>query len=280
MTAISPIRYQGNKRSLIPLILENAPSVKDCSRFIDAFGGSGTVCLNMPQPFRVYNELSPQVFEIVKMLSEQDPKKTLSQIKRVVKHWALTNSSETSYDDFRVHVQKKRTPLLHYVAHRHSHSNMLRFNQQGIYNVPFGARGLIGKFDELEHELVQFHERMQGVHLTNLRYNDLLGKVHNQLNSNTFCYFDPPYLASGAMQYGKWTERNERNLLSMLEHLTRLGVPWMLSNVVEHRHFKNDLLKRWLKRCATTVLYPNKTYALANGQGGSHGTVEILAMNY
>jgi len=280
MTVISPIRYQGNKRSLIPLILEHTPSVQDCPRMVDVFGGSATVCANMPQKFRVYNELSPQVFEIVKMLVEQDPKKTLGQVKRLVKHWCLTNSNEENYDAFREVVQKKRTAILHYVAHRHAHSNMLRFNQQGIYNVGFGDRGLIGKFDELEDELTTFHSHMQGVHLTNMKYGKLLSRLGSQLNCNTFCYFDPPYLASGAMQYGKWTEANERNLLATLEQLNRLGVPWMLSNVTEHRHFSNDLLKRWLKKHATTVLYPNKSYAMNNGQSGSHGTVEILAMNY
>lgn len=280
MTVISPIRYQGNKRSLIPVILEHAPSTKECARMIDAFGGSGTVTANMQQQFRIYNELSTPVYEIVKLLSEQDPKKTLSQIKRVVRQWSLTNSSEVQYDSFRHYVQKKRTPLLHYIAHRHAHSNMLRFNQQGVYNVGFGNRGLIGKFDELEQELTTFHQRMQGVHVTNLKYNQLLAKVYKQLNSNTFVYFDPPYLASGAMQYGKWTERNEHNLLATLAWLNKQGCPWMLSNVIQHRHFTNDLLKRWLRKHATTVLYPNKSYALNNGQTGSHDTVEILAMNY
>lgn len=280
MTAISPIRYQGNKQSLIPIILENIPDVKECPRMIDAFGGSATVAINMPQSFRVYNELSTPVFEIVQLLATQDPKKTLSQIKRVVKKWCLTNSSEKNYDAFREYVQKKRSPLLHYVAHRHAYSNLLRFNQKGIYNVPFGDRGLLGKFDEVEVELTDFYNRMQGVHLTNMRYNQLLAKVYTQLNSNTFCYFDPPYLASGAMQYGKWTERNEQNLLATLAWLNKQGCPWMLSNVIQHRHFTNDLLKRWLKKHATTVLYPNKSYALANGQKDSHSTIEILAMNY
>ncbi|EBY9527475.1 hypothetical protein D5P86_00655 [Salmonella enterica subsp. enterica serovar Infantis] len=281
MTAISPIRYQGNKRSLIPLILEHTPSIKECPRMIDAFGGSGTVTINMPQQFRVYNELSTPVYEIVKLLSEQDPKKTMTQIKRIVKKWALTNTGEWQYDEFRKHVQKKRDPLLHYIAHRHAHSNMLRFNQQGVYNVGFGNRGLIGKFDELEQELTDFYWRMQGVHVTNMKYNQLLARVYKQLNSSTFCYFDPPYLASGAMQYGpKWTERHEHNLLATLAWLNKQGCPWMLSNVIEHRHFSNDLLKRWLRKHATTVLYPNKSYAMNNGQSGSHGTVEILAMNY
>ncbi len=248
---------------------------------IDAFGGSGTVVSNMPHLYRVYNELNPQVFEIVKLLATQEPKKTLSQIKRVVNKWCLTNSSAEQYDAFRDYVQKKKTPLLHYIAHRHGHSNLLRFNKSGEYNVPFGNRGLIGRFDELEQELTSFYWRMQKVHLTNWTYNELLHRVFKQLGSKTFVYFDPPYLASGAMQYGsKWSEADERILLNALEKLTELGSPWMLSNVLQHRHFKNEMLERWLKKNARTVIYPEKTYALANGQSDSHSTVEILAMNY
>lgn len=279
MILTSPIRYQGNKRTLMPLILEHAP-VNDCVRMIDAFGGSGTVALNMPHKYRVYNELSTPVFEIVQLLAHQDPKKTLNQIKRIVKRFCLTNSSQDNYDMFRDYIQKKPSPLHHYIAHRHARSNMLRFNQRGIYNVPFGDRGLIGKFDQLEEELVTFHDRMQHTHITNMRYNRLLQAVSKHIGSSTFVYFDPPYLASGAMQYGRWTEQNERNLLATLEFLTRQGCPWMLSNVIEHRHHKNDLLKRWLKKHATTVIYPNKSYSMANSHSDSHSTVEILAMNY
>lgn len=281
MTIVSPIRYQGCKRTLIPTILEHMPDQKDCDRLIDAFGGSATVVLNMPHTRRVYNELNPHVYEIVRLLASEDPKRTLSRIKRVVKRWSLTNSNEWAYDNFRDHVQKKQDPLLNYIAHRHAHSNLLRFNQSGEYNVPFGDRGLIGKFDDLEQELVQFHSAMQGVHVVNYTYTDLLNKLRKQLNSSTIVYFDPPYLASGAAAYGsKWTEIDEIKLLHVLEWLTQQGVLWMLSNVVQHRHFENKMLKKWLKKNAVNVYYPSKTYAMANAQDDSHSTVEILATNY
>lgn len=274
----SPIRYQGSKRSLVPLIQELMP--KDCPKMIDAFGGSATVVLNMPNKHRIYCESHPQVFAIVDALSSTPPDKTLSKIRRVVKKWCLTNSNETQFLAFRDHVNKKPDPLLHYILHRHSHSNLLRFNQKGEFNAPFGDRGLIGKWDQLETEIYTFYYNMQGTYRLNTRYEKLLGQVRKSLTGETFIYFDPPYLASGANCYDKWTEAYEAQLLRNLEHLTTLGVKWMLSNVTQHRHFRNDMLIKWLKKNKIRVVYPDKTYSFANAQRDSHSTIEIIAMNY
>lgn len=275
---ISPIRYQGSKRSLVSLIQELAP--QDCVRMIDAFGGSATVVLNMPHLHRLYCESHTQVFNIVDALAANDPRKTMQKIKRLVNKWCLTNSSEQQFLDFRAHVNRKPDPIAHYVLHRHAHSNLLRFNQNGEFNVPFGDRGLIGKWDSVEQEIYTFHYNMLGVRRVNMRYGELLRRVRNSLDSKTFIYFDPPYLASGANCYDKWTVEYEQQLLRNLERLTELGVKWMLSNVTQHRHFRNDVLIKWLKQNKIRVVYPDKTYALANLHGDSHSTVEIIAMNY
>lgn len=275
---ISPIRYQGSKRSLVQTIQELAP--KDCPRMIDAFGGSATVVLNMPHTHRIYCESHQHVFNIVDALAANDPHKTVQKIKRVVKKWCLTNSSERQFLEFRDHVNKRPDPIGHYILHRHAYSNLLRFNQDGEFNAPFGDRGLIGKWDSVEQEIYTFYYNMVGVRRVNMRYGKLLQCVRSSLNHDTFIYFDPPYLASGANCYDKWSLAYECQLLRNLERLTELGVRWMLSNVTQHRHFRNDVLVKWLKKNKIRVVYPNKVYSLANGQQDNHSTVEIIAMNY
>lgn len=275
---ISPIRYQGSKRDLVPLIQELAPS--DCVRMIDAFGGSATVVLNMPHLHRLYCESHQHVFNIVDTLATNPPQKTMQKIRRLVNKWQLTSSNAEQFLDFRRSVNARPDPIGHYVLHRHAYSNLLRFNQDGDFNAPFGDRSLEGKWEDLEREIYTFHYNMLGVRRVNMRYGELLQRVRNSLNSGTFIYFDPPYLASGANCYDKWTLAYEYQLLRNLERLTELGVKWMLSNVTQHRHFRNDVLVQWLKKNKIRVEYPNKTYALANGQRDSHSTVEIIAMNY
>lgn len=279
MTLISPIRYQGSKRSLVPVIKELMP--KECVRMVDAFGGSATVVLNMdPEHHRLYCESHRQVFNIVDTLATNPPQKTMSTIRRIVKKWDLTDTSPAQFDKFRAHANIKQDPMMHYILHRHAYSNLLRFNQSGEFNAPFGDRGLIGKWDSVEQEIYTFHYNMLGVRRVNMRYGEVLQRIRPSLNSGTFIYFDPPYLASGANCYDKWTVEYEHQLLRNLERLTELGVKWMLSNVLQHRHFRNDLLAQWLKKNKVRVEYPDKVYSLANGQKDNHSTIEIIAMNY
>lgn len=282
MIHASPIKFQGNKRLLIPTIHKLLPT--KCVRMIDAFGGSGTVVANMGLEFnsRLYVEKHPQVFEIVKYMSQNSPKAMVSRIKRTLTKWALTNSNERQFEDFKKYANERDDPLLFYILHRHAHSNLLRFNLSGEFNTPFGDRGLIHRMDEVEAEIFKFCEAMEEVQFFRGSYTQVIEKLHmrKQLNSKTFFYFDPPYLASGANTYAKWTEEDEQRLLNNLAGLTKRNVRWMLSNVTEHRHFKNQMLIKWLKKNDVNVNKIDKHYCLANSHKDSHGTKEIIVTNY
>lgn len=244
---------------------------------IDAFGGSATVCLNMEHRHRLYNESNYHVFKMVEMLAQTHPKNLLRRIKAVVKRFALTSLSENQYYDFREYANRRYDPVLFYILHRHAHSNLIRFNGNAGFNAPFGKRGLIGKFDQLEQELTDFHERMHQVKLVNMRYADLLNCIKGQLDK-TFIYLDPPYLASGANVYDSWSEELDIKLMNNLDHLDSMNVSWMMSNVLTHRHFENKRLGKWAKKYR--LIDVDKTYSLANAQQDSHSTREVIIVNY
>ncbi|AXG66742.1 putative DNA adenine methylase [Dickeya phage vB_DsoM_JA29] len=280
MIHASPIKFQGNKRQLMPVITSLLPT--GCTRMIDAFGGSGVVTANVQFKSRLYIEKHPQVFEIVKHISQSDPKATVRRIKNMVKKFALTNSNERQFEDFKKYANSKNDPLLFYILHRHAHSNLLRFNLSGEFNTPFGDRGLLGRMDEVEQEITKFCELMEGVQFYCGSYTRVVEELNRrkQLNAKTFFYFDPPYLASGANTYAKWTEDDEQRLLNNLAGLSKRNVRWMLSNVTEHRHFKNQFLIKWLKKNDVKVHKIDKHYCLANSHRDSHGTKEIIVTNY
>ena len=72
------------------------------------------------------------------------------------------------------------------------------------------------------------------------------------INENTFIYLDPPYLITlGSYNDGKrgfngWTEKDEIKLLEFLSKINKMGVKFMLSNVLEHKEKKNELLIKWI----------------------------------
>lgn len=282
MIHASPIKFQGNKQQLLPVIQSLLPT--GCTRMIDAFGGSGVVTANMPFKSRLYIERHEQIFEIVKHLAQSDPKKVMRRIKQTVTKWALTNSNEKQFEAFKKYANEKKDPLYFYILQRHAYSNLLRFNLSGEFNTPFGDRGLLNRFDEVESELLKFNELMGNVQFHCGSYTEVIHELHNrkQLNAKTFFYFDPPYLASGANTYAKYGEEDEQRLLNNLAGLTKRNVRWMLSNVTEHRHFKNQLLINWLKKNKKDVKVHkiDKHYCLANSHRDSHGTKEIIVTNY
>lgn len=280
MIHASPIKFQGNKRQLLPAMISLLPT--GCTRMIDAFGGSGVVTANMPFKSRLYIEKHPQVFDVVKFMAQNKPKATISRIKRTLTKFALTNSSEAQFENLKVYANERDDPLLFYILHRHAHSNLLRFNLKGEFNTPFGDRGLLHRMEEVAGEITKFCELMEGVQFHCGSYTQVIQELHRrkQLDKKTFFYFDPPYLASGANTYAKWTEEDELRLLNNLTGLTKRNVRWMLSNVTEHRHFKNQHLIKWLKKNPVKVHKIDKHYCLANSHRDSHGTKEIIVTNY
>lgn len=280
MIYASPVKFQGNKRQLMPVIQSLLP--KGCTRMIDAFGGSGVVTANMPFKSRLYIEKHPQIFEVVKYIASNEPASTIRRIKSILKKFELTNSNPKKFEEFKAYANKKNDPLLFYILQRHAYSNLLRFNLKGEFNTPFGDRGLIDKMDEVSKEIRDFHTAMEGTQYHCGSYTSVIPELQKrkQLNAKTFFYFDPPYLASGANTYAKWNAEDERRLLNNLHVLTNLNVPWMLSNVTEHRHFKNPQLIKFIKSKSVNVHRIDKHYCLANSHRDSHGTKEVIVTNY
>ena len=78
-------------------------------------------------------------------------------------------------------------------------------------------------------------------------------QIPEMIYENTFIYLDPPYLITlGSYNDGKrgfngWTEKDEIRLLNFLSKIDKMGVKFMLSNVLEHKEKKNNLLMNWIK---------------------------------
>lgn len=68
-----------------------------------------------------------------------------------------------------------------------------------------------------------------------------------------FVYCNPPYLISNASYndgnrgFKNWTEKEERELLKLLDTLNAKGVKFALSNVLYHKGQENKILAEWLR---------------------------------
>ena len=99
-------------------------------------------------------------------------------------------------------------------------------------------------------------------------------------------YCDPPYLLTvgtyndGKRGFNGWSEKDDIDLMNLLDTLNSKGIKFILSNVLEHHGKKNDSLIEWSKQY--NIIYVDKDYSNCNYQVKDEvsKTREVLILNY
>src|SRR5699024_8766089 len=106
----------------------------------------------------------------------------------------------------------------------------------------------------------------------------------NKLKNNDFVYLDPPYsLSCGVYQDGKrgfngWNKKDDLDLFDLIDNLNQKNIKFALSNLIESKGIKNDLL---INRCKNyNIIKLNMNYNGANYQRKSKKDIEVLITNY
>lgn len=262
MITKSPIYYTGNKFKILPQILSLFP--ENITTFVDLFGGSGTVLLNVKADHYVYNELNKKVVELFSLLAT----KPLGDILSQCKEWGLDDTNKDAYIKARQDYNNEQTPVKLFVLICHSFSNQIRFNKSGGFNLPFGKRTITKQL-------------MRNFILTDLffEHNDV--SISNEsfdkvpIDSESFVYCDPPYLNSCATynEGGGWGIGDEHTLRC---HLQNMKNKWALSNDLS----VNTDLSDWADNNGFVVHKINANYSSCNYQRVSKITDEVLITNY
>lgn len=283
MVIQSPLKYQGNKRKLIDAIDALCP---DCTGFLDMFGGSGVVCANINSRRDlarcVYNEYDTKVWAIIKWLVSTKPKQIRKQLYTLLDKFDMrTRDCEAGYNTLVQCINAGcRTPVAMYCVSRHAHSNLLRTNSEGKINIKFGDRYIFDRLDAVMEEIELYQEAMSEVQLRNTDYAECIETVFKQLDKHDVLYFDPPYLASGQFVYGcKWTEQSERQLLAVLDKLTKAKRKFMLSNVLAYDVHENNILLDWSKNYNVHEVGQTK-YSLGHAYVKKAKTQEVIITNF
>ena len=136
----------------------------------------------------------------------------------------------------------------------------------------------------MKDNLIKFSNRLKeiGIGFTDLDFREINVNI---FNSNDFFYLDPPYLITCATynEKGGWKEKDERDLLNLLDKLNDNNVRFALSNVLESKGNSNDVLKEWIKDKEYNVHNLDSKYGNANYQRKDNSdstTMEVLITNY
>lgn len=299
----SPLNYTGGKYRLLSQILPYFP--KEADQVVDLFCGGCNVGLNVPCNKVLFNDANEQLIGLLRTLQNRSWEEVHAYILKTIQEYDLSLVSEHGYEYYgcesssglagynkerflrlreafnRREQKDEEYYLMLYVLIVYSFNNQLRFNRKGEYNLPVGKRDYNRK---LQGKLKAFMDRIKSGDYTFIS-EDFRKIEPEAFTEHSFFYADPPYLITCATynEQGGWTGEDERELLAYLERLDERGIRFALSNVLESKGQKNEILDAWIREHEKFRMidldydYGNASY---HGKRKNEATREILVINY
>lgn len=275
----SPLNYVGGKFKLLPQILPLFPD--NVNVFIDLFSGGSNVAVNVKANKYLINDTETEVIRLIDYIFKTDLTEMLNIIQSYINYYHLDRVNKDGYLKLRSDYNANklnRHPLHFYTLVCHAFSNQIRFNSNNEFNMPFGKRTFN---DKLKIRFIEFVEKLKtlDIHTSNLDFRD----IESSISEDDFVYCDPPYLIATAAynEQNGWTEKDEIDLLSLLDRLNVKNIKFALSNVLVHKGKTNQLLTDWAMKY--NIHYLNNSYANCNYQTrdkSKDSTMEVLITNY
>lgn len=278
----SPLNYIGGKYRLLGQILPLLPS--QSNTFVDLFSGGANVGINVRANNHVFNDMNTKVNEMFRLFQTHPVDELIETVHNTINTWHLSKTNEESFKSFREYYNANPDPLSLYVLSSFSYNYQFRFNSKMEFNNPFGRnRSSFSK--NMEKNLRLFCERLKNLNaeFTDCYFEDF---DYSVLKQGDFVYADPPYLITtgsyndGNRGFRNWDESKELQLTEVLSRLTTAGVPFALSNVVEHKGRINSILSEYIKRPELNVHYLNFNYDNSSHNSKTTGSQEVLVTNY
>ena len=278
----SPLNYIGGKYRLLKQILPLFPTNIDT--FVDLFSGGANIGINVAAKRHIFNDMNTRINEMFRFFLTQDEVELVKSIKKRIAEYQLSKTNEAGFLAFRKQYNKDPNPLDLYVLVSYSYNYQFRFNNAMQFNNPFG-RNRSQFSNNMEKNLLAFVKQLKTMDVSFID-----GFFHelplSHLSTNDFVYLDPPYLITtgnyndGNRGFLNWGETQEKQMYALMNELTRQGVRFALSNVIEHKGKSNDMLKAYIDTHNVTVHHLDYHYNNASYNSTNKGSREVLISNY
>ncbi|TAE11508.1 MAG: Dam family site-specific DNA-(adenine-N6)-methyltransferase [Bacteroidetes bacterium] len=282
----SPLNYIGGKQKILPQLLPLFP--EKIGTFVDLFAGGANVGINVHAEKVVLNDNLVYLIQMYQAFQNLPTEDIIKHIEERITKFELSMENEAGYKAMRQHYNTEKHPLDLFVLIAYSFNHQIRFNNHHGFNNPFGRNR--SSFNRtMRQNLTHFVETLQTKNIA-LTAHSFEKFDFEALGEDDFVYCDPPYLiTTGTYNDGKrgfkgWSEKEERELLQTLDALQARHIRFALSNVLEHKGKKNELLENWLAQNPDFQVHQIKNnYANSNYQTldrNKNASLEVVITNY
>ena len=298
---VSPLNYIGGKARILDQLLPAFP--EHISTFVDMFCGGCNVGINTNADNYIYNDNNRELIGLLKTFLRLNTDTILRRLDEIVDFYGFSKTKDHNFayyggnsaigvsrynkepylrlrHDYNMSARNNQHYIMLYALVVFGFNNQLRFNDRGEFNLPVGKRDFN---NVIRHKLEAFVNKLKEQKPL-IQSQDFRKFNIDQLDTESLVYLDPPYLISTATynEGGGWTEKDERDLLVFMEELDKRDIRFVLSNVVEHKGRKNEMLIDWIERHNIEKQGVNMDYSNSNYQveGKDSGTIEIIVKNF
>ncbi|WP_271813643.1 DNA adenine methylase [Clostridium beijerinckii] len=299
----SPFNYTGGKYKLLDQIMPLFPERID--NFIDLFSGGCNVGINVDAHCKKFIDYNDKLIDLLNVFKNYDLNEILIEIEGTIAMYELSNTSTFGYEyynsnssggladynrekymnlrkyynNIKDNYDKFHKNVILYILIIYGFNNQIRFNKKGEFNIPVGKRDFNNR---IKNNLIQFINKIKSSNCEFINLN--FREIEPDYYKNSFIYADPPYLITNASynEQGGWDEDCEYELYDQLDILSSRGVKFALSNVIENKGAKNEILVKWIYSRNYNIHYIDKNYNNSNYQikDRSKKTIEVLITNY
>lgn len=279
----SPLNYTGGKYKQLDILLSIFPKKINC--FVDLFGGGFNVGINVISNKVIYNDQINYLVELFNFFKEVETSDIIYRIESIIIEYNLTKENLSGYNKLRSDYNTSKDTLKLLVLIFFSFNHQIRFNNKHEFNTPFG-KNRSSYNSSIKKNLIDFIGvvKSKNVEFLNL---DFVKFPFEELNNDDFVYCDPPYLITngsyndGNRGFKDWTEKEENDLLDILDKLNDRGIKFALSNVFFHNNQENSKLIEWSKKYSviniTEFNYNNSNY---QSRSKNYLTLEVIVKNF
>ena len=197
------LKYRGGKSREIPQFLHHIP--QHYKRYIEPFFGGGAVYFHLEPENALLNDVNSRLMTFYSQLRNEyaQMRTELDALQRQYeRNQALFRALKAEHPDERVPNENEELyyqirdlfnhpdgsfldGVVYFFINKTAYSGMIRYNNHGEYNVPFG------RYPNLNTRLVtQGHsDLLQKAELYNVDYS----QIFHMANSDDFIFLDPPY---------------------------------------------------------------------------------------
>jgi len=272
---VPPIKCQGIKTKIVPLILAN-DSVPEDGLWIEPFMGSGVVGMNARPPRALFADLNPHIIAFYCALKSGEI--TPDSARAFLEHEGqiLREKGEEHYYAVRERFNKVGAPLDFLFLSRSCFNGMIRFNKKGGFNVPFCRKPerFAGAYvTKIVNQIARFSELLY-FHDWDFKHQDFEETI-SRASESDFIYCDPPYLGRHVDYFNSWNASDEERLCRCL---SETKARFILSTWHSNKYRKNEYLDSIWSRFH--VVTKEHFYHVGAKEDNRNSMLEALVMNF